>query len=328
LNRAQIVDDLLNLARSSVIKYELALDVLEYLETETAYSPWTAAFNGYTFLSIRLGTNTANFNIYINTLMEKAYKKLGFKSHVNDTTLDIYLRSSILNWACRYGNDDCIRQAESYFRDMAKNGIPVPVNIRSAVYCSALRSDHNGQHFIVMRNKYLTETVPTELTLVLSSLGCVKNSSQVEAVFQMILGNEVRRQDKASTLTSLYTSNNENVWPVYKLTTEHFENLAQAMGSYSAVASAISGMASRFTEDKQKEDLEQFIEKNGAKFGNSISTLHTAVRNVEKNMAWSKDKLDTFTTYLKNFRNGAGPLISSATVLTILVVTIGSMLLH
>lgn len=42
INRAQLVDDSLNLARAGVIPYATAFRVLEYLEKEIDYVPWSS----------------------------------------------------------------------------------------------------------------------------------------------------------------------------------------------------------------------------------------------------------------------------------------------
>ena len=44
LNRAALVDDIMNLARSGKVDYDLALDLLLYLKMENDYIPWEAAF--------------------------------------------------------------------------------------------------------------------------------------------------------------------------------------------------------------------------------------------------------------------------------------------
>ncbi len=42
-NRAQIIDDYLNLARANLTMYETALELTRYLKHERDYAPWTAA---------------------------------------------------------------------------------------------------------------------------------------------------------------------------------------------------------------------------------------------------------------------------------------------
>ena len=46
INRAQIIDDAINLARSGLLSYEIALGVTSYLNKEVEYIPWAAAPQG------------------------------------------------------------------------------------------------------------------------------------------------------------------------------------------------------------------------------------------------------------------------------------------
>lgn len=50
INRAQIVDDAFNLARSGRLNYSVLLDVLEYVAQETDYVPLYSFSRGLTYL--------------------------------------------------------------------------------------------------------------------------------------------------------------------------------------------------------------------------------------------------------------------------------------
>lgn len=226
LNRAQIVDDLFNFARAGVMDYDLALDIIHYLETETNYLPWYSAFTGFSYLNIRLGTDTAEFARYILHITSSVYKMLDFEEKSDDEPLTIYNRANVLSWSCKHGNPDCISKAKSYFNEDL-NANPVPVNIRSIVYCTAMR-EADEKDFEKLYNKFKTESVATEETLLLTSLGCVRNKNLVNRYFQMVLSPEIRRQDKSSALSSLYTSNNENVETVFDLVDQNVEQLSVA----------------------------------------------------------------------------------------------------
>jgi aminopeptidase N len=54
LNRAQLLDDALNLARAGKLPYSVALDLTMYLEHDKDYIPWAAALNALSFLDRRL----------------------------------------------------------------------------------------------------------------------------------------------------------------------------------------------------------------------------------------------------------------------------------
>ncbi|KAH8270919.1 hypothetical protein KR018_003012 [Drosophila ironensis] len=318
-NRAQVVDDLFNLARAGLISYNLALNVIEYLETETNYIPWTAAFNGFSFLTIRLGNDTAHFNSYIQALTSKAYNKLGFTENSTDTALDIYLRTKVLSWACKFGSADCISKAKSYFQNLSN----VPKNIRATVYCVALREGGSAE-FEALYNKFKTETVATEETLLQNSFGCVKTQALIERVFNLVISDEIRRQDKSSVLTTLYTENNENVSPVFTLVTQKYKDLAEAMGGYSAVATVISNIASRFTTQQQLSELQTFNKNNGTDFGTSQATLTAAEATVSENLQWAEAKLGVFRNYLAG-RNG-GAMASALSIFSLLLVAMATIL--
>ena len=59
INRAQIIDDAINLARVGLLKYELALGVTSYLNSETEYIPWAAALTGFRYLEEMLKRTAA-----------------------------------------------------------------------------------------------------------------------------------------------------------------------------------------------------------------------------------------------------------------------------
>lgn len=50
LNRAAIVDDLLNLARAELLNYDIALQGIQYLKREKNYLPFKSAFTALDYL--------------------------------------------------------------------------------------------------------------------------------------------------------------------------------------------------------------------------------------------------------------------------------------
>ena len=58
VNRAQLLDDSLNLARAGVLPYGTALKLAEYLVKELDYIPWYSALTAFSFLNLRLTGTT------------------------------------------------------------------------------------------------------------------------------------------------------------------------------------------------------------------------------------------------------------------------------
>jgi aminopeptidase N len=63
VNRAQLLDDSLNLARAGVLTYDTALELAEYLVKEEDYIPWYSALTAFTFLNLRL-TDTEVYPLF------------------------------------------------------------------------------------------------------------------------------------------------------------------------------------------------------------------------------------------------------------------------
>lgn len=123
VNRAQLIDDLFNLARGEKygIDYGHALDASQYLERETNFLPWSAYFTATAYLNQRLEGNQGMKKLYtqhVLTIIDKVYKKLGFKEDVaKDDHLDQLNRELITTWACKYGHKDCVDKAKKFISD-------------------------------------------------------------------------------------------------------------------------------------------------------------------------------------------------------------------
>ena len=59
LNRAQVVDDSLDLARAGILSYDTALDIISYLDTETNYGPWKTAMDNMSYIKSMLSRTGA-----------------------------------------------------------------------------------------------------------------------------------------------------------------------------------------------------------------------------------------------------------------------------
>lgn len=122
LNRAQIVDDLLNLARADFIDYNQALSIMQYLENEQSYMPWLSAFNNLLYVSRRFNANElVIYKRYLLALSKNIYTKLEFSPKPTDSRTDIYNRVNVLSYACKFGHEDCIKSAKEEFAKTQNN---------------------------------------------------------------------------------------------------------------------------------------------------------------------------------------------------------------
>lgn len=96
------------------------------------------------------------------------------------------------------------------------------------------------------------------------------------------------------------------------------------MGGYSAAATSITGVASRFTEKSQEEKLKDFNARHRTEFGDAATTLDIAEKIVAENLEWAENKLNTFKNYLES-RSKSGSTRASAN--TIIIYLLGALVL-
>ena len=66
LNRAAIVDDLLNFGRAELLDYKIVLQGLQYLKRETNYLPFKSAFMGLDYLIRRFSDSIHNLSFKVS----------------------------------------------------------------------------------------------------------------------------------------------------------------------------------------------------------------------------------------------------------------------
>jgi len=110
-NRAQLIDDAMNLARSDILDYRTALDVTKYLNHEREFVPWKSAINNLMYIDSMLSRSPDYDKLknYFTAKIENMYAQLGFED--KGDVLTILSRYEILNAACHLGIKTCISNA-------------------------------------------------------------------------------------------------------------------------------------------------------------------------------------------------------------------------
>ncbi|XP_053667733.1 aminopeptidase N-like [Anopheles marshallii] len=77
INRAQLVDDVANLARAGQVGYDVALSLIQYLERETEYIPWSTAYDALLHLDRMFSGNKeyVRFESYGRTITSHVFNR-------------------------------------------------------------------------------------------------------------------------------------------------------------------------------------------------------------------------------------------------------------
>jgi len=123
-NRAQIIDDLFNLARATYVNYDLLMNATKYLAHEKHHLPWKAFFNGLSYVYERFEQQVDEDYLlldYVVNLISGMYDRVGFNDQIADKHLDKLNREMFLRWACKLNKMECTKKSIQLFTAWRKN---------------------------------------------------------------------------------------------------------------------------------------------------------------------------------------------------------------
>ncbi|XP_055325495.1 uncharacterized protein LOC129579438 [Sitodiplosis mosellana] len=296
LNRAQLVDDALNLARASQLNYTQALHTIHYLKNETDYVPWLSAFNNFDFILARFKSDDAKiFKKFILGLLNKVYSHLGFYPKPdNDTRLDIYNRNNVLKYACKFGHEQCITDARAEFDKLLQTSHKIPVNLVPVVYCSVI-SEGSDKEWTYLWEKFQNENVAAEQVTILSALGCTKQANLITKYLDLILTDNIRLQDKYSALVSTLMQK-ENFELVLDYVLTNHQNITKVFETDNELPKILTQLIGRSTTSEQIEKLRKFVKENDLE---SNKNLKTALTNADFNLKWAEQNVPIIKDFVK-----------------------------
>ena len=187
-NRAQTVDDALNLAKVGMLPYFQALDQLEYLDLEEEFIPWQSTSRGLSYLSLMM-SRQPDYALLKDFILEKVthvYQRLGLDPLPGDSYFDSQLRVIAANYMCSYRNSDCLDQANEEFNIWFtspnpddENSNPIDAGVRRIVYCTSVSSGSN-EVWDFMFERYSNSNNANERSTILSALGCSGDAATLQ----------------------------------------------------------------------------------------------------------------------------------------------------
>jgi len=309
INRAQIIDDALNLAKSGLLDYETALSVTGYLSKEVEYIPWASALNGLKYLNKMLKTSEAygDFKRYMLNLVDPIYTKLGFSARSDDSHLDIKLRKKAISWACSMGNKDCLTKAKETFGDWmgmvepdSELANPVDVNLKYQTYCNAI--DEGGEdEWNFAWERYQNSYVASEKATILSALACTKEVWLLNRYLNMSINSDsgVRKQDGSKVLGNV-ALNTVGRYLAFDFVQQEWDNIFDTYGksSFSFGRLMKNVMADRNTE-YEIQKLKDFQSSHSSQLGSATRAVQQAIEKGEANIVWMKKNYQIIWKWLK-----------------------------
>lgn len=229
LNRAQLLDDAFDLARSGRLSYGTAMDLSRFLERETDFVVWYSFLDTLDFLENILAASEEyeTFEQYILTLSQKLYEDLTAEETANDSHIKKLSRSKILPYICRYGHEECRQTALKSLRDWRENSEQiVPPNLQAAFFCAAVaEGDQTDWNFLYSKYYETPQTMSNQRSRIISGLGC----SQEKTILYNYLNTAVNAtssletKHKTSVFSAVYKSSSFGLRTAFEYVKQNYK---------------------------------------------------------------------------------------------------------
>ncbi|KAJ8921489.1 hypothetical protein NQ315_003107 [Exocentrus adspersus] len=332
LNRAQLVDDLFNLARVNRVQYSTVFSTVQFLVNETSYFPWVPAISGLNFLLNRVGADSQlgqAISLFTLNLLEGVYNNVSFTVHDEDDQIQTLKQVLVLNTACRLGKSSCITAADVFFYFYRATGVRPPKNLRPVVYCNALRYSSDQTDWEFLWDAYTNSTILTEKTALISALGCSRDSALLNRYLNLSITEDsgIRSQDRLSVFNAVYNNNPVGVDVAFEFLINNHDRINEMYLSLNALPNLINGIAGAFTTKEQVERLQQFIETGGLP-AEHLPSATIALEAAQANIEWVENFYDhLFDFFFTEPQTDAAPEVLGLHVMVAVLVTFVARLL-
>jgi len=200
LSRSQLIDDTFSLHP------QMALEFTGFLRSETDYYPWATALRHYQTLIYSMAGHSSYqlLQNYALELMTKVIADVGFISKSTDTHVDKLKRSLVLEKACQFGHEECIKKAVANLKTwMAQTYYDT--DLTPALLCAGI-ANSSTEMWHSVRTSIPSSIFPSVRLALLQSLTCTRDKDLLYQFLDNItLANEpvVNNKDKTILLQTL-----------------------------------------------------------------------------------------------------------------------------
>nr|AEO12696.1 aminopeptidase N3a [Ostrinia nubilalis] len=303
-NRAQIVNDVFQFARSGIMTYTRAFNILSFLENETEYTPWVAAITGFNWIRNRLigSSYLAELEAMIANWATTVVNQLTYYPRPDESFMDSYLRYQLAPFMCNLNQTACREAAVSQFEALRYNDTEVPVDSRNWVYCNALRQG-SEEDFDFLWERFQNHNVYTEKIVLLQVLGCTPHEASLKTLLDAIVTPNfvIRRQDYTTAFSTAVNGNEGNTQIVFNYIQTNLTQVAAAFGTILNpinYATPLSYISARLRSTEEIDNFQAWANATQDILGNSYNSIYNSAESSRDSLQWAVEVQSDIENYL------------------------------
>ncbi|XP_055587386.1 aminopeptidase N-like [Uranotaenia lowii] len=317
-NRAQLIDDSFNLARTGRIGYNTPMRLLAYLSTERDLVPWRAASSNLkTLRRLFVGSDQYDlFKRYLFEVINPAFLALGLVTGTSDDRFIRETRQTVASWACLMESRECISKSIELLRQsLTPPYHQIDPDLRNVIYCHGI-SEADRETFLAVWTRMQSSKDQSFRSELIYALGCTKDVKLKELFLNTSIadaadGVNYFGQEREKIFQAIAFKDRAGLELALKFFSEnmHTINDLYNIGNFGkrAVGSAITGLANYIVDSSlnetffdlmetlTKENLlvETYRKRAAEQVTQNLQWVHTMGGQIEQ---WLKQQYPTTTT--------------------------------
>ncbi|XP_066967140.1 aminopeptidase N-like [Macrobrachium rosenbergii] len=307
INRAQIIDDMLNLALSGKVSYAKVLSMTLYLSKEREISVWNTAFENINYMNAMLADTEIHeeFKSHILSLLQPLFATLGFHSPPSKDFWHKLSNTDLTQWVCELGHIYCVQKAKELYRkwmlDPHQNRLDS--SHMKLVCCTAIA--HGGpEEWEFAWQQYKEIDVAAQKDNLIKALSCNQDLTIKDRYLNLIIASadEIRSHDHYMILDSMASRPGKQkvLWDFCR---ENWSKLQFMFGHRYDVTEAIIRIATKnFNTEEELNEVQAFRKdhENDAMVKRAVDK---AIEETARNVQWMKQNYDVISTWLDDHRS-------------------------
>ncbi|XP_050086088.1 aminopeptidase N-like isoform X2 [Anopheles aquasalis] len=308
VNRAQLIDDALNNARTGRLSYEIALELLRYLSKELNYVPWAAVNRNLRTLTVLL-SGSSRYHLWIQYCLEflhPIYEHIGIVTQEEDSLMQRMVREIVVTWMCKLGSLHCLNESASIVENVVENRTSyIDQDLRETIICNGLRNaSYDAFHYFWQQMQASqNQAYRSEL---ISSLGCTQNEDFLAKLLNTTIeenGVYYFPQERERVLLSVLSNGMLGMDISISFLDQYMDqiNIIYNKGNFGgrAISSITKNMAKQTASENMHLRLQNLMEKLLEKGYLRNSDMLQSLEQSSENLNWISDKGNEIERWLE-----------------------------
>uniref|UniRef100_A0A182XHW8 Aminopeptidase N n=1 Tax=Anopheles quadriannulatus TaxID=34691 RepID=A0A182XHW8_ANOQN len=324
-NRAQLIDDALNIARAGKLAYAIPLQLLRYLSKENDYLPWAALDRNLVVLdNLMRGTDSYDdWHKYCSEFIEPSYIEMGMATQPQDTLTQRMTREIVINWACKVGSEACINSTRLMVAEIAETPAKdAEPDLREAIYCNGLRYSAATVFDSIWRKMQQSQDQLYRSELI-RSLGCAENAELITKYLQSTIDTDNStyfNQERERVFIAVFKNSLLGLEMAMNFLRENSDRVNELYnkGNFGgrAINSIIRTMAQQITSEAMQTKFQTLTAELHEKGFLRESDMLQALEYSSENLKWIEEKSVQITAWLDEQYRPTTTALPSTTVTT------------